>query len=78
MLHITTLLLCLRVSVHNIKDKVRLIKAISGKSHRQLALESDDEDDDDTSDSMSVINNTPFMRLWLRFLASKILQLTVA
>ena len=63
MLLITTLLSCLRVSVHK-KDKVRLIKASSGKSHLQLALESDDDDDDETS-QVSVNNNTPFMRLWL-------------
>ena len=40
-----------------IRDKVRLIKASSGKSHRQLAVESDD---DDTSDSMSVIKKYSF------------------
>ena len=36
-----------------LRDKVRLIKASSGKSYRQLAVETDD--DDDTSNSMSVI-----------------------
>ena len=59
-----------------LKDKVRLIKASSGKSHRQLAVDTDD--DDDTSDSMSVIKNTHFMRLWLQCLSSKTLQQTVA
>ena len=34
-----------------LRDKVRLIKASAGKSHRQLAVESAD---DDTSDSLSV------------------------
>ena len=54
------------------RDKVRLIKASSGKSHRQLAVETDDND---TSDSMSVIKkNTNFMRLWQRLLSPKNLQ----
>ena len=41
-----------------LRDKVRLIKASSGKSHRHLAVETDD--DDDTSDSMSVIKKYSF------------------
>ena len=40
-----------------LRDKVRLIKASSGKSHRQLALESNDND---TSDSLSVIKKYTF------------------
>ena len=35
---------------------MRLIEASSDKSHRQLAVETDD--DDDTGDSMSVIKKT--------------------
>ena len=41
-----------------LRGEVRLIKASSGKSHRQLAVETDD--DDDTSDSMSVIKKYSF------------------
>ena len=40
-----------------IMDKVRLIKASAGKSHCQLAVESDD---DDPSDTLSVIKKYPF------------------
>ena len=40
-----------------LRDKVRLIKASAGKSHRQLAVETDD---DDTSDSLSMIKKCSF------------------
>ena len=41
-----------------LRDKVRFIKASAGKSHCQLAVESDD--DDDTSGSMSVLKKYSF------------------
>ena len=49
--------MCKRTEL-TLSDKVRLIKTSSGKFHRQLDVETDD--DDDTSDSMSVIKKYSF------------------
>ena len=75
--HNNTLIMSVRKRTElNLSDKVRLIKAGSGKFHHQVAVETDD--DDDTSDSMSVNIDSHFMKLWLRCLSSKTLQQTVA
>ena len=61
--HNNTLIMCARKRTElTIRDKVGLIKASSGKSHRQLAVETDENDDDDTNDSrpMSVIKKYSF------------------
>ena len=57
--HNNTLIMSARKRTElTLRDKVRLIKANSGKSHRQLAVKTDD--DDDTSDSLSVIKKYSF------------------
>ena len=53
----STMYACKRTEL-TLRDKVRLSKASSGKSHRQLAVETDN--DDNTSDNMSVIEKYSF------------------
>ena len=56
---------------------IRLELALSEDMPSDVESDDDDDDDDNTSDSLTVIKNTRFMRLCQRFLSLKTLLQTV-